>query len=99
MRFEFKGDEASVSLGGDLTFADHVAFREVADRLAATSDKTIVIDVAKLDFIDSAGLGMLLIAREEALKGNRTLVLRGAKGQVSRMFALTKFDTLFSVEA
>ncbi|NVN84902.1 MAG: STAS domain-containing protein [Rhodopseudomonas sp.] len=99
MRFEFNGNDANVSFSGDLTFADHMMFREIADRLRASTDKTIVIDVANLDFIDSAGLGMLLIAREEARKLNRTLVLRGAKGQVGRMFGLTKFDTLFSVEA
>jgi anti-anti-sigma factor len=99
MRFEFKGSDATVALSGDLTFADHVMFREIADRLGASTDKIIVIELGGLDFIDSAGLGMLLIAREEARKKNRTLVLRGAKGQVSRMFGLTKFETLFSVEA
>jgi anti-anti-sigma factor len=99
MRFEFKGSDAHVAIGGDLTFTDHVSFREVADRLAGSKDKTIVVDVAKLDFIDSAGLGMLLIAREEARKANRVLVLRGATGQVKRMFGLTKFETLFTVEA
>ncbi|KIZ47552.1 MULTISPECIES: STAS domain-containing protein [Rhodopseudomonas] len=99
MRFVFKGSDATVSLTGELTFVDHQAFREVADRLGASTGKTIVIELADLEFIDSAGLGMLLIAREEARKTNRTLVLRGAKGQVGRMFALTKFDTLFSVEA
>jgi len=99
MRFEMKDDDATVALSGDLTFTDHVAFREIADRLARSSARTITIDVAGLNFIDSAGLGMLLIAREEAGKTNRALVLRGAKGQVNRMFGLTKFDTLFTVEA
>jgi anti-anti-sigma factor len=99
MRFEFKDTDASVSLSGDLTFTDHIAFRELADRVAASKDKTIVIELSNLSFIDSAGLGMLLIARDEAKNANRILVLRGAKGQVGRMFALTKFDTLFSVEA
>jgi anti-anti-sigma factor len=98
MRYEFS-DDANVSFSGDLTFTDHIAFREVADRMAATSGKTMVIDLSKLDFVDSAGLGMLLIAREEAAKSNRALILRGAKGQVKRMFGLTKFDTLFTVEA
>lgn len=99
MKFEFKDNDATVSVSGDLTFTDHVAFRELADRLAASKGNTLTIDVANLSFIDSAGLGMLLIAREEARKANRNLVLRGAKGQVSRMFGLTKFDTLFTVEA
>jgi anti-anti-sigma factor len=99
MRFDLKDDDATVALGGDLTFTDHVAFRDIADRLGRSSARTITIDVSDLKFIDSAGLGMLLIAREEASKSNRALVLRGAKGQVKRMFELTKFSTLFTVEA
>jgi anti-anti-sigma factor len=99
MRFEFKGDDSHVVLSGDLTFTDHMVFREIADRMAASKDKSIVIEVANLSFIDSAGLGMLLIAREEARKANRALILRGATGQVKRMFNLTKFETLFTVEA
>jgi len=99
MKYEMKDSDSMVLISGDLTFTDHVAFREIADRLAASNGKSITIDVSNLSFIDSAGLGMLLIAREEARKTNRNVVLRGAKGQVDRMFGLTKFETLFSVEA
>jgi HptB-dependent secretion and biofilm anti anti-sigma factor len=99
MRFEFKNGDDIVAFSGDLTFTDHLAFREVADRLAAAPGKKLVIELSGLTFVDSAGLGMLLIARDEATKANRSVVLRGAQGQVQRMFTLTKFDKLFTVEA
>jgi HptB-dependent secretion and biofilm anti anti-sigma factor len=98
MRFEFDGDNARVSISGEFTFIDHLAFREIANRLFETGDKPVVIDLSQLQFIDSAGLGMLLIARDEAKKANRGLTLRGPQGQVERMFAVTKFNTLFTVE-
>ncbi len=99
MNYEFNGNDASVSLNGELTFTDHVAFREIACRLLKAADQSLTIDLSKLDFIDSAGLGMLLIARDEANKANRNLTLRGPKGQVERMFSVTKFNTLFTVVA
>jgi HptB-dependent secretion and biofilm anti anti-sigma factor len=99
MRFEFGNDDATVSLSGEFTFTDHVAFKAIASRLFERQGKPIVIDIAKLEFIDSAGLGMLLIVRDEAEKAHRSLVLRGPCGQVKRMFDVTKFDTLFTVEA
>jgi HptB-dependent secretion and biofilm anti anti-sigma factor len=99
MRFEFDNDDASVSISGEFTFTDHIAFKAIASRLFARQGKPIVIDLAKLEFIDSAGLGMLLIVREEADKAHRSLVLRGPCGQVKRMFDVTKFDTIFTVEA
>ncbi len=99
MRFEFDDDETKVSISGEFTFTDHATFKAIAARLLEGEDKPIVIDLAKLEFIDSAGLGMLLIVRDEADKARRSLVLRGPCGQVKRMFDVTKFDTHFNVEA
>jgi anti-anti-sigma factor len=99
MRFEFNSDDTSVAISGEFTFTDHAAFLGVANRLLGTRDQPIAIDLSRLEFIDSAGLGMLLIVRDEAKKASRHLVLRGPQGQVKRMFAVTKFDTLFTVGA
>ena len=99
MRFEFNDDDSKVSISGEFTFIDHTAFKAIATRLLERQGRPIVIDLTRLEFIDSAGLGMLLIVRDEADKAGRTLVLRGPCGQVKRMFDVTKFDTLFTVEA
>jgi anti-anti-sigma factor len=85
-------------MSGDFTFTDHVAFLDVMNRLLGTQNEPIVIDLSNLEFIDSAGLGMLLIARDEAGKASRHLTLRSPQGQVKRMFAVTKFETLFAIE-
>ncbi len=99
MRFEFDDDGSRVSMSGEFTFIDHAAFKAIATRLFEKQDTPVVIDLARLEFIDSAGLGMLLIVRDEAEKAGRSLVLRGPSGQVKRMFDVTKFNTLFTVEA
>jgi len=99
MQFTFNDGDGSVSISGEFTFSDNVAFRDLTARLLQMPGPRIVIDVAQLAFIDSAGLGMLLIVRDEAEEVSRKLVLRGAQGQVQRMFAVTRFDTLFTVEA
>lgn len=99
MQYEFNEDDSRVSISGEFTFTDHVAFKAIATRLFENSGKPIVIDLASLEFIDSAGLGMLLIVRDEAGKASRKLILRSPNGQVKRMFEVTKFGTLFDVEA
>lgn len=98
MQFQFVGNDACVQMTGDLTFTDHAAFKDMTDRLFGGSAQAVTMDLAKLEFIDSAGLGMLLLARDVADKAGRKLVLRSPSGQVKRMFGLTKFDTLFAVE-
>ena len=36
---------------------------------------------------------------DEASKASRQLTLRGPQGQVKRMFAVTRFETLFAIES
>lgn len=99
MRYNFIGTGPNVTMSGDFTFTDHAIFLEIMRRLFDTSGLPVVIDLSELEFIDSAGLGMLLIARDEAAKGHRHLTLRAPKGQVKRMFGVTRFETLFTIEA
>ena len=99
MKIQFQDNGARGSFSGEFTFDDHAAFRDVAGRLLQTKDETVIINLSQLQFIDSAGLGMLLIARDEVGKSNRKLVLAQPQGQVKRMFAVTKFDQLFTIEA
>lgn len=98
MQLEFKDGDSQVALIGDLTFNDHGAFREMLKRLLQAKDRRMVLDLSRLNFVDSAGLGMLLIARDEAEKGKRSLLLARPQQQVDRMFAVTKFDKLFAIE-
>jgi len=98
MQYAFADNDATVTLSGELTFVDHPVFRAMATRLMQAKAAASVIDLSGLEFIDSAGLGMLLVARDEAKRGNRKLVLRRPTGQVKRMLDISKFETLFSIQ-
>jgi anti-anti-sigma factor len=98
MNFAFADNDSSVSLSGELKFTDHAEFREMMNRLFRTQQESLVIELSKLTFVDSAGLGLLLIARDEAAKAKRSLTLRGPVGHVARMFTVSQFDKLFTIE-
>jgi anti-anti-sigma factor len=98
MRIEYNDGDSEIALIGELTFNDHAAFREMLTRAMRSNDARIVLDLSRLDFVDSAGLGMLLIARDEAGKGSRSLALVRPQKQVERVFAVTRFETLFTIE-
>jgi HptB-dependent secretion and biofilm anti anti-sigma factor len=88
---------ADVFFKGKFTFADNVRFRQLVDEMKTNSIKNLVIDLGGVEFIDSAALGMLLIARDEAQKQNIQLTLRNPTGQLKKMFAVSKFDSLFNI--
>ena len=91
------GDVVELALSGRFTFADNAKFREMTSESIDGKAKRVVINFGQMEFIDSAGLGMLLVARSLASEKKVDLTLSGAKGQVERMFSISKFGTLFTV--
>ncbi|MGY3454447.1 STAS domain-containing protein [Bradyrhizobium sp. USDA 4353] len=98
MQMQIDRAGGQIAMSGEFTFTDHIPFKQMVTEIFASPGRSVVIDLSKLDFIDSAGLGMLLLARDEAKKSDRELILRRPSGQVKRMFSVTKFNTLFKVE-
>lgn len=97
MQFSQHQDQAClrVVMQGAFTFADHEAFRMVIDRLRAEDARRVVLEMGQVDFIDSAALGMLLLAHDEAKKNHLEIAIAGASGQVRKMMEIARFDTLF----
>ena len=86
-------DKVCVSLSGELDFARAYTFDEEMRRLEAQRPGTIVLDLRKLNFLDSAGLGRVLALQRRAKRDRRRLVVvRGCRA-VERLFALTALAT------
>ncbi|PWC52339.1 STAS domain-containing protein [Azospirillum sp. TSO22-1] len=92
-----EGDGVSY-LHGHLTFETYPSMRSALDGLLRHHAPRHVLDVSALQHIDSAGLGMLLIAHEEMRRANRTLVLRAASGQVRRVLEVTRMKRIMTIE-
>ena len=88
-----------VSLKGKFVFFDHNRFHEILMMLADGQCQRMVLNLGGVEFIDSAALGMLLLAKDAADKHNVKLTIRQPNGQVAKMFHIAEFDTLFQMEA
>lgn len=87
----------NVHMNGQFTFSDHTSFREILSSLAGKKVDMLVLDLSKVEFVDSAALGMFLLAREDAEKNNYRLALKSPRGQVEKMFQVSKFNALFDI--
>lgn len=85
-------------LRGRFGFQDYGVFRSMVDQMDLPDDRRLVFDLAEVTFVDSAGLGMLMVVREEMADRGGTVVLRGARGQVRRMIETARLDRAFEVE-
>lgn len=81
-------------LSGRLTFKENTEFRLLLERLGR-AEGPLLLDLTQLDFIDSAGLGMLLVMRDGHDGG---IGLRTADGLVARLLELARFSDFFRVE-
>ena len=52
-----------------------------------------------LEFIDSAGLGMLFLASDEAGNKNIKITMRNVQGTVQRMLEISQFNEIIPIES
>ncbi len=95
--FNNDGNQRQVNLRGRLTFSDHELFREITGTFQEPGPNTCSINLSGLEFIDSAGLGLLLLASEAAKEKNISVALSGARDQVNKMLEITKFNEVIPV--
>lgn len=91
------GENLSVTFKGRLTFADYNSFRQVIELIGTVENQLCTFDIKELDYIDSAGLGMLLLSREKAQENNGSIALENPSGQVKKMLEIGKFENLFTM--
>lgn len=90
-------DALLIALTGTFRFDDHELFKGVLKAIDNFDGKGITIDLAGTTALDSAGVGMLLLAHERAKKQNKVVTLRGAQGSVQQVLDVTKIDKIMTV--
>lgn len=92
-------EETTIMVRGKITFQDHGSFNEVVDLLKRQSPGgKFAFDLENVDFIDSAAMGMFVIASDAAKKGDVRVVLRKPGDRVRRVMELANFERLFAFE-
>ncbi|WP_278000306.1 anti-sigma factor antagonist [Nodosilinea sp. LEGE 07088] len=90
-----------VSVPSTLTLVEAVEFEQQVKRhcLSDPAPTKIIIDLVETNFIDSSGLGALVIGYRTCQARGVVMVLRGVQEQVRMVLALTDLEQLFTFEA
>jgi anti-sigma B factor antagonist len=89
-----EGTGGGIVVSGRLDAAEAPAAQAFLDR----RDGTVTLDCAGLDYISSAGLGVLLKTQKRLLASNGKLRLAGLKPHLVDIFTYSGFDQLFEIE-
>lgn len=85
--------EGSMTVGSSLKVLD-----AQLQNLVTNGVKTVVFDLTDVDFIDSAGLGLLMLARGLLNKSGFMLRLCSPQARVRALLKMTKTDTLLKID-
>jgi len=90
---DLDGDITLVELSGALTLSN--MFPLQAFLREPSTSKGWIIDLTNVEYMDSAGLGVLVNAHISCQKNHRGLVLVGTTLRVRTLLKITKVDMLF----
>jgi anti-sigma B factor antagonist len=83
-------DHATViSVSGELDLASSPVLEEELERVAGSNAEVVIVDLRKLEFMDSTGLSVLVRAHQRAEEQGRRLGLVNGSQQVQRLLTLT----------
>jgi anti-anti-sigma factor len=101
MQYTISSDDQGVSavLTGRFTFQDHAVFRGLVTTIQSARGKRVSIDLGAVEFIDSAGLGMLLVANDACKKAGLEFIAQNPKGQVLRTLEVASMGSIFKIKS
>ncbi len=99
MRAKVLGRKEAMVLkcAGRLSIRDRKSIERISNNMTRSDYCQVVIDLSKLDYIDSGGLGILLSLRDGAVDRGKRVAISGAAGSVREVLDIASFGTLFEI--
>ncbi|MEM5947173.1 STAS domain-containing protein [Spirochaetia bacterium 38H-sp] len=85
-----QGDVQIIELDGDLDVFSCVALKQEVDKLFNAGTQKMIINMNKVPYIDSRGVGVLIYTNSLFKKSGRKFFLTNVNGSVKRVIELTK---------
>jgi stage II sporulation protein AA (anti-sigma F factor antagonist) len=94
-----EGDAAIVRIEGEVEFATAPRLRATLLDLAQEGASPVVVDLAEVSFLDSAGISLLIQAKKRLASAGSDLVLRSPQPHVRRVLEISGVTDLFRIES
>ena len=94
---ETEGSSALVRIRGDLDLQVVDQVTEALTRIESAEPDLLVIDLSRLTFMDSSGMGVVAAAHVRALEAGRRFALVRPPGGVRQAFDRTRLDEVITI--
>ncbi len=90
-------DVSVVKLGDIIDFYNAPVFKTVINRLIEQDKKSVIINLSRINHIDSSGIGALITSMMDFKKAGGSLKICSVNKPVKRIFEMTKAEILFEI--
>lgn len=94
---EKKDDVTTISLEGSLDASTSSELKDVVTDLMGKDNHFFVVDLEKVDFIDSSGLGCLVGLFKKSRIGKGDVKLSNMSESILKIFQITHLDRVFTI--
>lgn len=98
MEMKVVNEQTHIVLIGSIYVDDAKQLREKLTALIEKGQTALNIDMEKVDYIDSTGLGMLISLKKLAVKNGGNVSVSGIQGLVRDVFELTRMTKVFGIQ-
>ena len=91
-------DTATITADGEVDLATVNTLRSALTEAMQQGATHVTLDLDRVTYIDSSGLGVLVGAHKRLKAQGRALVLRVANAEMIKLIKLTGLDQLFALE-
>ena len=92
------GSQVIVKLSGSIYVEDAAKLRENLLSHIEQGHNNFLLDLEKVDYIDSSGLGVLVAINKRTLQNRGKLIIKGINGLVKELFELTRLTKVFEIQ-
>ncbi|MEA3328345.1 MAG: STAS domain-containing protein [Candidatus Omnitrophota bacterium] len=92
-----KGNVKIVDIKGELDLYSSPSIRKEFDGLIKKKEKSILINLEGLTYIDSSGLATFIEALQKVSKYKGNLKLAGLRKSIKNVFEVARLDNVFSI--
>jgi anti-anti-sigma factor len=93
-----KSEQHVIVINDDMDAQAARKLRSEFENAVEKDDRNVTIDINKVDFIDSSGIGALVFLFKRLTAVDRTLVIKGVHGQPRDLFEFLRIDKTISVQ-
>lgn len=90
---------AVLSVRGEVDMATAPALAAALSGMVAAGDRLVVVDLSGTDFIDSSGLGVLVVALRQLRRHGGRMRVVCSSPRVCKVFEIAGFDRVVAVHA